>query len=190
MATKNKQLSVYQLKVTLKGSKPPIWRELLVPSNLTLKHLHDVLQVAMGWDHRHLHHFGLGESYYGNTNPDFGLGDDVEDERNFTVSQLLTRERAAMIYEYDFGDGWEHKIELKKILPADEKAQQARCIKGARACPPEDCGGIWGYADLLDIIKNPEHPEREEMLDWLGDDFDPEYFDIDAVNGSLEKLFR
>jgi hypothetical protein len=188
MAKKN--ISVYQIKVALSGSKPPIWRRLLIPSNLSLERFHYVLQAAMGWSNSHLHQFVSGGEYYGCTDPDFGLGDEVEDERKYRVAQLLPREKASLVYEYDFGDSWEHKIVLEKILPADADAQQARCIKGARACPPEDCGGIWGYADLIGIIQNPDDPEREEMLEWLDEDFDPEEFDIEAINESLKALSR
>ncbi|MGR8935610.1 MAG: plasmid pRiA4b ORF-3 family protein [Gammaproteobacteria bacterium] len=190
MAKKNIPLSVYQIKVTLSGSKPPIWRRLLIPSDLSLDRFHYVLQAAMGWAGGHLHQFVSGREYYGCVDPDFGLGDEVEDERKYRVAQLLPCEKASLVYEYDFGDGWEHKIVLEKILPAAADAQQVRCIKGARACPPEDCGGIWGYADLIETLKDPNDPEREEMLEWLGGEFDPEEFDIEEVNEALKALSR
>lgn len=190
MAKKNIPVSVYQIKVTLSGSRPPIWRRLLIPSDLSLERFHYVLQAAMGWDGGHLHQFVSGGEYYGCIDPAFGLGDEVEDERKYSVAQLLPREKASLVYEYDFGDSWEHKIVLEKILPAGADAQQARCIKGVRACPPEDCGGIWGYADLIKIIQNPDDPEREDMLAWLGGEFDPEAFDIEAVNESLTALSK
>lgn len=102
------------------------------------------------------------------------------------MSQLLKREKDSLIYEYDFGDSWEHKIVLEKILPDDGSTETPSCIKGKRACPPEDCGGIWGYANLIEIVQNPKHPEHQEMLKWLGESLDPEYFDLDDINEGLQ----
>jgi len=103
---------------------------------------------------------------------------------------LLKKEKDSLIYEYDFGDSWEHKIILEKILPYDASLKVPSCIKGKRACPPEDCGGIWGYQNLVEIIKDPSHPEHEEMLEWLGGEFDPEYFDMNETNRMLGKYYR
>ena len=180
MAIKEK---IYQIKVTLKGSKPPIWRRLLVRGSMTLPQLHDVLQVAMGWDNYHMHQFIAGGQLYGEPDPDFDL--DVIDERRVTLDRLLPREKDAIVYEYDFGDGWEHKIELEKILPFDPKTTLPICIKGKRACPPEDVGGVWGYEEFLQAINDPNHPEHESYLDWVGGEFDPEYFNMDEVNAVL-----
>jgi hypothetical protein len=119
---------------------------------------------------------------------DFGL--ECEDENNYKISQLLKKERDSLIYEYDFGDGWEHKIILEKILPYDASVKVPSCIKGKRSCPPEDCGGTWGYQNLLEIIKDPSHPEHEEMLEWLGGEFDPEYFDMEETNEILAEYYR
>ena len=188
-----KQLrSIYQLKVTLNGSKPPIWRRLLVPGNINLGSFHIVLQIVMGWTNSHLHQFILGRTMYGIPDDEFGadFGLEIEDENKYKLSQLLKKEKDSLKYEYDFGDGWEHKIILEKILPYESSLKLPSCIKGKRACPPEDCGGIWGYQDLIEVINDTSHPEHEEMLEWLGGDFDPEYFDVNEINEILSKYTR
>ena len=106
---------------------------------------------------------------------------------NIMITRLLRKEKDSLIYEYDFGDGWEHKIILEKVLPHDTSLDVPRCIKGKRACPPEDCGGIWGYQDLIEMINDTSHPEHEEMLEWLGGDLDPEYFDVNETNEILSE---
>jgi hypothetical protein len=179
-----KQDRIYQIKVTLHGSKPPIWRRLLVSSVITLPELHEVLQTAMGWYDTHLHQFIADGRYFGVPDPDFGF-DEMIDEATIKLNRLLTRENASITYEYDFGDGWEHKIVLEKILPPDAATTVPICIKGKRACPPEDVGGIWGYAEFLKVINNPEHPDHEEQLEWIGGSFDPEYFSLEEINEQL-----
>ncbi len=176
--------SIYQLKITLQGAKPPIWRRVLVPDSIRLDEFHELIQIVMGWENCHLHQFYCNGTLYGIPNDEF---DDfeLEDETHYKLSQLLTAEKNSLNYEYDMGDGWEHKIVLEKILPFDSKADLPQCIKGKRACPPEDCGGIWGYESLLEILGNKKHPEHEDMLEWLGGDFDPDYFDLDEINKQL-----
>lgn len=188
MNTKTSPLSVYALRISLKDAKPPIWRDILVPSNLNLEKLHYVIQTVMGWENSHLHQFIADKVFYANEE-DEDEDDYVRDEKKYTLSQILTKEKTSIIYEYDFGDSWIHKIELKKILPADADVEQPRCIKGVRACPPEDSGGVWGYMDMLETLQNSKHPEKEGIQEWLGDDFAPDYFDVDAVNKLLKQLF-
>jgi hypothetical protein len=198
MATERYPLFVYYLKVTLKDSNPLIWRDILVPSDLTLEELHYVIQTVMGWGNSHLHQFIAEEVLYNNdmksdNNDEYGLDtrDEKEHDRNekkYTVSQILTKEQSSLIYEYDLGDSWTHKIELKKILPADTHAFQPRCIRGEKACPPEDCGGIWGYTDMLETLRNAKNSEKKDILERLGNDFNPDYFDVDEVNGLLRHL--
>ncbi len=183
---------IYQIKVTLMGSEPPIWRRLLVPSRLTLAKLHDVLQIAMGWTDSHMHAFRVGPQRYGIPDPgdaDFG-GPKTIDERKARLSEVLGAVRAKAIYEYDFGDGWEHGIVVEKILPPDPDLDYPVCTDGKMNCPPEDCGGLGGYYNLLDAIRDPNHEEHEDMLDWLGDDFDPLEFSIEDVNGALASLAK
>lgn len=182
--------NTYQLKVTLIGSKPPIWRRILVPSNVTLDKLHIVLQVSMGWTNSHLHQFISEGVFYGVQDDDFDFGMDVKNEEKFKLNQLLISEKNSIIYEYDFGDGWEHKILLEKIRPFDKSNKSPSCIKGKRACPPEDCGGIWGYQELLDTLNDPKDPEYESMLEWIGGEFDSETIDIEEINEMLAEYVK
>ncbi|MGB2728747.1 MAG: plasmid pRiA4b ORF-3 family protein [Halobacteriota archaeon] len=176
---------MYQFKIALKGIKPPIWRRIQVPETYNFRDLHVAIQDAMGWIDYHLHEFemvnpatGLKENI-GIPNEDFG--EEVLPELNQKIADYFSMENQTADYVYDFGDSWEHKIQLEKILPREKNINYPICIKGKRACPPEDCGGIWGYAELLEIIRNPEHEEYEEMLEWLGGEFDPEHFDVEEV---------
>lgn len=177
---------VYQLKVTLRGSKPPIWRRLLVPADTSLLELHRIIQVAMGWEGAHLHQFIIDGQFYSTSSEDDW--ESVMDERKYDLTRVAPVENSKFIYEYDFGDSWEHQIRVEKILPADPNETYPRCIKGKRACPPEDVGGIWGYQEFLDALRDPNHPEHESYLEWVGDDFDPEYFDLEGVNSQLERI--
>ena len=184
--------STYQIKVQLQGAKPPIWRRFLVVDSMSLEDFHDVLQINMGWTNSHLHQFQLGNARFGMKDPDFDLGWDMElkDERDYLIKDLLRAEKDSLIYEYDFGDSWMHKVTLEKILPFDTTHQLPRCVKGKRACPPEDIGGFWGYQEFLSAWTDPEHPEHEEMRDWAGEYFHgPEWFDVDEVNSILEECF-
>jgi len=181
--------TTYQLKITLKGAKPPIWRRFLIESSVTLPRLHDAIQIVMGWTNSHLHQFIADGAYFGVPDPDFGL-DEVLDEKKYKLNQLLTAEKDSISYEYDFGDDWTHKITLEKILPFDPKAQLPFCVKAKGACPPEDVGGIWGYYGFLDALNDPEHSEHEEYLEWIGGGFDPTAFDIEEVNKLLAKYCR
>lgn len=178
----------YQIKVTLKGSKPPIWRRLLVPSSITLPRFHDVLQIAMGWTDSHLHQFVVGGRFYGEADPDFESN--TIDERNVTLDRLLNKEKDVITYEYDFGDGWEHKIELEKVQPFGPESILPICVAGRLACPPEDVGGVWGYQEFLRAIQDPSHPEHEEYLEWVGGEFDPKPFNVEEVNELLSEYCR
>lgn len=177
--------SLYQIKVTLVGSKPPIWRRLIVKDNTRLDQLHSVLQVAMGWFNSHLHQYRVGNSYIGI--PDQDIDIDVTDEQMVYLQDIISNVKDNFVYEYDFGDGWEHKIVLEKKLPLDS-SESPVVIKGKKACPPEDCGGIWGYSDFLAAIQDPKHEEHEEMLEWVGGEFDPDEFDMNFINKKLNEL--
>jgi hypothetical protein len=187
MATKQSRF-IYQIKLSLIGVKPPIWRTVLVASDINLESFHEVIQLAMGWTNSHLHQFIANKVFYGMPDDDFEL--EMEDETKHKLSQLLKKEKDTLIYEYDFGDSWEHKILLEKILPYDSSTALPVCIKGKRACPPEDCGGIWGYEELLETISDPKHPDHESMLEWLGGEFDPEEFDLEEINEDLAEYWR
>ena len=178
---------VYQFKITLKDIKPPIWRRIQVPENYSFWDLHVAIQDAMGWTDSHLHAFGV-------TNPGTGLDEEIGSPgKSFSdndqmalhakkmISKYFTPENNRAVYLYDFGDDWRHDILLEKILPKEKDAFYPVCLAGKRNCPPEDCGGVPGYMDLLDIISNPAREEHEETIEWLGDDFDPEHFNIKEV---------
>lgn len=180
----------YQLKVVLLGAEPSIWRTLQVPGHANLNWLHAVLQTAMGWTNSHLHHFLANDARYLDRryNEEIGFGGEPDrDEAKATLLQIAPTAGARFGYEYNFGDSWEHEIMVQKILPAAGDAT-ALCLDGARACPPEDCGGVWGYAKLLKALKNPKHPEHKSMREWIGRSIDPEAFDKAKVNFWLAKL--
>ena len=183
---KEETISTYQLKITLRGSKPPIWRRFVVPSSITLPKLHEIIQIVMGWTDSHLHEFVSGRDSYSVPDPEWPSG--TKNEARVRLNQLLHKEKQELLYLYDFGDDWEHVIELGKIIIGNTASLKPKCIAGKRACPPEDCGGIYGYHDLLEVIKDHENPEHEDMIEWLGGNFDPDYFDIDEVNEILSSL--
>jgi len=183
---------IYQIQIALKDFKPKIWRRLLIPADTLLSDLHKIIQTSMGWTNSHLHQFIKDRTYYTVKVKDDDTWDEMDnvDYKRMKISDLLKTEKQKIKYEYDFGDGWEHDVILEKILVRDEKIKYPICIAGKMSCPPEDCGGSWGYADMLEILKNPAHPEYKEFVDWLDEDFDPEYFDKEEVNERLmEKNF-
>ncbi|MBS1252199.1 MAG: hypothetical protein MAG451_01237 [Anaerolineales bacterium] len=175
---------IYQLKVTLEDFRPTIWRQIQVPGIVDLWMLHEVLQVTMGWANYHLWQFTIDGGEYGEPSPADWYP--VEDAGEVRLSQVARGEGVGFSYTYDFGDNWEHEILVEKVFQADPEVRYPVCIAGERACPPEDCGGVWGYADLIEIIQDPEHEEHQEMAEWVGDDFNPEAFDLEGVNETLE----
>lgn len=186
MKNKEANSSIYQLKVALKGIKPPVWRRVLVPGKITLLKLHKILQVVMGWTDSHLHRFIINGVSYGEPDEEFGL--DFRSERKTRLNEVVLSEGDKFDYEYDFGDSWFHAIHVEKILPSEEQFRYPVCLGGERACAPEDCGGIGGYAELLEIIMNPQHPDYEERLEWVGEDFEPKKFDLNEVNRLLKRI--
>ena len=171
---------VFQLKVTLRGSRPPIWRRVLVPGDITLLQLHGVLQVLMGWTDSHLHQFEAGGVFYGAPDPEFGV--ERKNERKVRLNEVLRHPKDRMAYEYDFGDSWEHDVVLEKVVPREPKVRYPVVTGGKRACPPEDVGGVWGYEEFVEAVRDPHHPEHADMLEWCGEEFDPERFDVGAAN--------
>jgi len=173
--------AVYQLKITLEGVDPPVWRRVEV-RDCTLAELHDVIQNAMGWDFSHLYSFQVGKREYG----DPSMLDGAEgDDGDICLSDLVESKNKKFSYTYDFGDDWKHEIKIEKTLPVESKAKYPRCTDGARACPPEDCGGAYGYGNFLEAVRDPKHEEHGEMLEWCGGKFDPEAFDVKRVNKAL-----
>jgi DNA invertase Pin-like site-specific DNA recombinase len=178
--------SIYQLKITLKDLRPPLWRRVQVITDTTLGKLHQIIQQAMGWTNSHLHAFSIQGVEYGQPQPEYDFN--VRNERTVKLSQVVMGEKFKFLYTYDMGDAWEHEILVEKVLPAKPLMRYPVCLTGKRACPPEDCGGVWGYAEFLEAIQQPDHPEHESMLDWIGGEFDPEFFDLDEVNRLLRQI--
>lgn len=185
-------MKCYKLKVKLLNiSKPPIWRDVLVAQDSTFEDLHHIIQIAMGWESCHLHQFIVGNRkngiYIGVDQFDMGM--DMLDHTQIHIDQYLKKKKDKCWYEYDFGDGWEHEIMLVDIVEIPKEQPVPFVIKGKGACPPEDCGGPWGYQELKEIINNPKAEDYEEMMEWVGEDFDPSYFDLDQANSHLFEQF-
>ncbi len=181
--------TVYQLKITLKEIRPPIWRRVQVRSDTTLAQLHRVIQLLMGWTNSHLYSFTIQGTEYGVPMPEFAFDDmAVRDEQHVKLSKVIPGEKFKLSYLYDFGDAWEHEILVEKVLDVDPAFDYPNCITGKRACPPEDCGGVWGYRHFLEVIQDPDHPEHEEMLAWVGGFFDPKDSDLEDVNSQLKMI--
>lgn len=177
---------VYQLKVTLRHVEPPIWRRFQVTSNITLYKLHLILQAVMGWSNYHLYRFTIRRTNYGDPDPEFD--GECLNARRVKLWQVINRRQMKFLYKYDFGDGWEHEVVLERILNPVDGIMYPICLEGARACPPEDCGGPWGYANMLEILSDPGHEEYDSTVEWIGGQFDPEAFDIERVNHALRRL--
>lgn len=180
--------TTYRLKVTLRGSRPPIWRRIELRSDMTLFQLHDVVQLVMGWTNSHLHQFRRGTTYYGPVNPDLDM--EQQNERRIRLNGVLRKPKDRMVYEYDFGDGWEHDIVLERSTASLPDAPEVHVIGGKGACPPEDVGGVGGYDDFLEAIEDPAHPEHDDMLEWCGGAFDPDAFDCEEVNTYFQARSR
>ena len=191
--------NIYQLKISLDNARPPIWRRILIPTSATFRHLHETIQLSFGWSDCHLHDFqvenrlvrqprSITDISFEDVEP-WWDNDEKSDEKRVKLCDVLHSTGDGCKYWYDFGDDWWHSIVLEKILPAVEGIDYPVCIKGKRACPPEDCGGPWGYADLCNILAKPSHPDHQEKLEWLGlnnaSEFDPEDFDPDTTNELL-----
>ena len=189
MAPRKKAQPVYQLKITLRGIRPPIWRRVLVHSDVTLSHLHWVIQLSMGWTNSHLHSFTIHGQEYGVPMPEMGFPElEPEDERSIKLSSFIPEAKFKFSYLYDFGDSWEHEILVEKVLTAETNINYPVCIKAKRACPPEDCGGTWGYQEFVEVIQDAEHPEHQSMLEWVGGYFDPEDAEVDEINPCLKMI--
>jgi hypothetical protein len=164
---------IVQIKVKLLGvSKPPVWRELQLRADTQLDQLHEILQAALGWQNSHMHVFTFADEEFGVRDPELGHAD----ERKVTLGEL-TDIGARFRYTYDFGDDWEHEILVEDLLDPDPETHYPTLVASKGACPPEDCGGTWGYANLKAILADPNHDEHQDMLEWLGltdaSDFDP-----------------
>lgn len=179
---------IYQFKITLKDIEPPIWRRIHVPETYTFWDLHVAIQDVMGWLDYHLHEFEMIHPATGMTvnigipDEDFDLDTEILPGWKQKIADYFSIENSKAEYIYDFGDNWIHEIKLEKILPQERGIKYPLCIDGKRACPPEDCGGTWGYENFLKIIMDPRHERYEELLEWVGGEFDPEHFDVREVH--------
>ena len=186
-ARKGKQKYALILDVTLKDSPRKVYRQLIVPSDLTLNHLGEILVRAVGWEGYHLNQFIAGKTYYAEPSDDDWMMDMQEDASKFTIGSLLNRVKSKIKWEYDFGDSWVHEITLvEKQAVDDNEMVKVQLLKGSGACPPEDCGGIGGYRHLLNVLKNPDDEEYEEMIEWLGGRFDPKSFSLTAARNRVK----
>lgn len=176
---------ILQFKITLKESNPKIWRRFLIENTLMFYDLHLVIQNVIGWTNSHLYQFVYERnSYIGN--PELLERSEVADDRETELSAIFDKPKIKMIYEYDFGDGWEHELVLEKIIDKNSTQQYPFCIEGEMNCPPEDCGGIYGFMDMMQKFKNKKHPEHADIAEWLGEDYNQDDFDLEAVNANLK----
>ena len=185
-------ITLYQLKIALPYIEPEIWRRLEVSGEVTFRALHSAIQVAMGWEDDHLWAFYVGDTEISpeSEHSPFPGAPRARSADDFTLNEILAKRRINFRYEYDMGDSWLHEIEVEKVGFVEPGVQYPRCTGGARACPPEDCGGFPGYENILDAMSDPKHPEREELLEWVGEEWNPEAFDLDAVNRRLQPRKR
>jgi hypothetical protein len=179
---------VYQIKIELDEITPTIWRRVQIDSKILLPELHNILQIVMGWTNSHLHQFIKDDQFYTMKLDDDYYWDEMDniDYKNIPVSQLLAKEGDTIVYEYDFGDSWEHIITLEKVLLNSHPQHLPICLDGEMACPFEDCGGAWGYQDILDVFKKPRSKEYKNFIKELGADFDPNFFNKDQINKLLK----
>ena len=182
--TRSVAKTVHTLKITLRGVQPPVWRRIAVPSDVKLSALAPLLEAAMGWYGDHLHSFETSGKRYGEPDPDWGA--DIIDERGRKLATVLPKVGAKLRFDYDFGDGWEHDVVVEAIESAQRGVTSPLCVAGKRACPPEDCGGPWGYGELLEVLADPQHPDHDERAEWIGDDFDPEHFDAGETTDAMQ----
>lgn len=177
----------FQLRIELREVLPQVWRRFLVPGSIALSGLHRVIQEVMGWENCHLHLFRFGNKEYGIPDPEFPS--EMRSERGRRLHEFLHNEGETFGYEYDFGDSWEHDIVVERIV-TDAEIVDAKCLEGERACPPEDVGGPPGYMEYLEALKDPSHPDHQQMVEWRGPSFDPERFDLKRINRRLSQLSR
>ena len=187
MVTKQEAVPLYEIKITLKDIKPEIWRRVIVPRDITLGHLHRVIQIVMGWEDCHLHEFMIGRKRYGPLMDDPFSFDEPPVNEDIVHLNGVAKPKAKFDYHYDFGDDWRHEIHIEREVEATPVKRQVRCIAGEYACPPEDSGGPFHYPELMRILSDPQHEEHDRMQEWIGEDFDPLHFDPTSVNRRLSR---
>ena len=177
--------TLHRLKVTLRSVKPPIWRRIEVASDVSLAELSGLVEAAMGWMGGHLHAFEADGIIYERPVPDGWSFRRTEDEAKHRLGTVLGKVGAKMRWDYDFGDGWQHNVVVEAIEPLDPAVEYPRCIAGRRACPPEDCGGPWGFEEILEAIADHAHPRHDELAEWLPLGYDPAEFDADQATEDM-----
>jgi hypothetical protein len=175
------------LRVALVDLEPVIWRRLQVPGEVRLSRLHRILQAAMGWEDYHLHRFEIAGQSYEAIDEDDDVDGEAVDEDSVILSSLV-EPGTGFSYEYDFGDSWNHEIVVESVESVPQALKVAVCLDGQRACPPEDCGGVHGFARFLEAIADPDHDEHLDYLNWVGGSFDPATLDLAAVNAALQRV--
>jgi hypothetical protein len=181
--------TIVTLKITLVDAKPPIWQRLEVPASYHLGELHIALKAAMGWLDSHLHQFVVGERQYGIPDADIWVdADQPLAEESVTLAHLVRDGVKRFGYWYDFGDSWHHDVFIEKTEPAAAGVFYPRCVAGRRACPPEDCGVLWGFAEFQEAMADPRHPEHGELKEWYSGDFDPKVFSAEEVSKLLQQV--
>jgi hypothetical protein len=178
-----------QLRIELRDVKPLVWRRVLVPENITLAKLHLILQSTMGWSDSHLHEYEIARRRYGIPDDEWPSTEPVTDERRVRLKPLIEDGPRRFTYLYDFGDHWEHSVKVEELAPPKQGGRPVIvCLAGENACPPEDVGGYPGYAEFLEVLKDPKHPEHTNMRRWIGGSFDPAAFDLADVNERLATI--
>jgi yecA family protein len=186
--------AVFQLKIALQGARPPIWRRVQIPGHMRLAELHEVIQLCFGWGNYHLHEFVIDKVHYvpAGEFEDFQMTfNETKNEETVSLQNVITHEGKKFMYVYDFGDDWRHVISVEKILPPEQAQNAPVLLTGKRACPPEDCGGIYGFLNMVETLQDPDSPEYEELLEWFDGDFDPALFskeEIEAINVLLREF--
>ena len=181
---------VFELEIALLDIEPRIWRRFAVRSNHSLMVLHDIIQMVMGWNDCHLHEFEIGDQVYTARYPELDDLDErkTRDEQRSYLRGVLGGEGSRFLYRYDFGDGWRNDLKVLKVSQPEEGVRYPVCLSGERSCPPEDVGGTWGYAEMLEALADPRHEEHDGYIEWLGRKFEPDVFDLNAVNGMLMNI--
>lgn len=181
---------IFQFRLSLKGIRPEVWRCVQVPADFTLAQLHRVIQATMGWQDCHLHEFIVSGRTFGAPDPDYDVDREVVDDRTARLRDLNLSPGSRLEYLYDFGDDWHHLLKLEEVRAVCGEDAIPLCLAGQHATPPEDVGGVFGYAEFLEVLSDPSHEEHEHMRSWVGRPFDPECFSNEEANRRLRKAFR
>jgi hypothetical protein len=187
-------MQAFQFKIQIQDiQKPPVWRRVLVPSHITFDQFHQIIQAAFGWEDRHLYQFsksGYSSAVFYKIPDDYDDEEDTFDSRTTFISEVFNMPKQTFVYIYDFGDDWKHKIVLEEISMMD--SEHSICLAGKAACPPEDCGGVPGYYNLIEVLNDSKNPDAKNMRNWLGlrkhERWDVDFFDISEVNNRLSQL--